>query len=130
MEYPRSSGAARARIGAGLCLVAGNRAPRALEEFQRVRIQLPDSSEGADALNFNTIPVRIAATKTPVPAADSQLMENTAASALALGGATGGMRCTSPCREGICQVGSDKVPPRAEPSRVAWILTALKMPFR
>src|SRR5262249_2193041 len=59
MEYPRSTWAARARIGAGLCLVAGNRAPRALEEFQRVRLQLPDSAEGADALNFNTILYRL-----------------------------------------------------------------------
>src|SRR5262249_26501298 len=59
MEYPRSSWAARARIGAGLCFVAGNRAARALEEFQRVRLQLPDSPESADALNLNTILYRL-----------------------------------------------------------------------
>jgi hypothetical protein len=59
MEYPRSTWAARARIGAGLCLVAGDRAPRALEELQRVRVQLPDSFEGSEALNLNTILYRL-----------------------------------------------------------------------
>jgi TolA-binding protein len=59
MEYPRASWAARARLGAALCLVAGDRAPRALEELQRVRQQLPDSPEGNDALNFNTILYRL-----------------------------------------------------------------------
>jgi TolA-binding protein len=59
MEYPRSSWAARARIGAALCLVAADRAPRALEELQRVRQQLPDSPESVDALNLNTILYRL-----------------------------------------------------------------------
>src|SRR5262249_35478226 len=59
MEYPRSIWAARARVGAGLCLVASDRAPRALEELQRVRLQLPDSFESAQALNLNTILYRL-----------------------------------------------------------------------
>jgi TolA-binding protein len=59
MEYPRASWAARARLGAALCLVASDRAPRALDELQRVRQQLPDSIEGNDALNYNTILYRL-----------------------------------------------------------------------
>jgi TolA-binding protein len=59
MEYPRATWAARARLGAALCLVSGDRAPRALEELQRARVQLPDSAEGNDALNFNTILYRL-----------------------------------------------------------------------
>ena len=50
------------------------------------------------ALSRNTRPVRSAATKTPVPAAESQLMVNWAASGLAPAATTGGMRWTSPWR--------------------------------
>src|SRR2546426_584351 len=44
------------------------------------------------ALSMSTIPDRSAATNTPVPAADSQLMTKRAASGLAPKGATGGFR--------------------------------------
>src|ERR1051325_4983408 len=88
------------------------------------------ASRHCAALSFRTMPVSIAATKTPVPAAESQLMANTAASGLAVTGATGGMRCTRLCSAGICQVGNDRVPPRAEPSSVVLIFTPLNRVFK
>src|SRR5512140_2958217 len=63
-------------------------------------------------------PDNSAATNTPVPAADSQLIANFAASGLALIGATGGMRCTMLFRSGMSQTGSDSVPWNGEPSSV------------
>src|SRR5437764_864340 len=51
-------------------------------------------------------------------AADSQLMANRAASGLAFSGATGGMRWTMLCSAGISHTGSDRVPPKVEPSKV------------
>jgi len=59
LEYPRSPWAVRARLRAALCLVPGDRAPRALDELQWVRQQLPNSPEAADALNLNTILYRL-----------------------------------------------------------------------
>src|SRR5439155_4647893 len=53
-----------------------------------------------------------------VPAAESQLMVNRAASGLALIGATGGMRCTRLCKAGMSQTGSESVPVNGEPSSV------------
>ena len=55
------------------------------------------------ALNFKMSPVRMAAKTTPVPAAESQLMTNLAASGLAFTGATGGMRSTRLCSAGMSQ---------------------------
>src|SRR5581483_11859232 len=81
-------------------------------------------------LSFSTNPVRIAATKTPVPAADNQLTANTAASGFAVSGATGGTLCTRLCSAGICHVGNDSVPPTADPSSVVLIFTLLNNPFR
>src|SRR6266702_6411372 len=59
-----------------------------------------------------------AATNTPVPAAEIQLMVNTAASGLAFGGATGGVRWTWRCSAGISHFGSDAVPASLPPSRL------------
>src|ERR1039458_1503873 len=82
------------------------------------------------ALNFRAKPVSRAATKTPVPAADSQLMLNTAPSGLAFTATTGGMRCTRLCNAGICQAGSERVPPNFEPSSIALIFTLAKRVLR
>src|ERR1039457_3439821 len=82
------------------------------------------------ALIFRTKPVRIAARKTPVPAADSQLMAKTAPSGLAFAATTGGMRCTRLCNAGICQAGSERVPPNFEPSSIALIFTLAKSVLR
>src|SRR5258705_1756457 len=66
----------------------------------------------------STRPDGSAATKTPVPAADSQLIVNRAASAFALTGATGGIRCTRLCSAGMSQTGNDSEPLNVEPSSV------------
>src|SRR3954470_12136821 len=60
----------------------------------------------------STKPETIAATNTPVPAADTQLSVNCAPSGLALAGATGGMRWTSWCSAGISHLGADAPPNR------------------
>src|SRR5262252_5627295 len=69
-------------------------------------------------LSLSTSPDSKAATNTPVPAADSQLMTKRAASGLAFSGATGGMRCTRLCSAGMSHPGSDSVPLNFEPSSV------------
>src|SRR5256885_10393713 len=80
--------------------------------------------------NLSTSPESSAATKTPVPAADNQLMANRAASGLAFTGATGGMRWTRLLSDGISQTGSESVPPKGDPSRVVLNLISEKSPFR
>src|SRR5436190_15665402 len=59
-----------------------------------------------------------AATNTPVPAAEIQLIVKTAPSGFAPGFATGGMRCTFLSRSGIANVGSESVPENFEPISV------------
>src|SRR5215471_4975713 len=68
----------------------------------------------ADSLRYS--PDRSAATKTPVPAADSQLIVNLAASGFASGLTTGGVRWTLLWRSGISHAGSDSVPLNGDPS--------------
>ena len=81
-------------------------------------------------LSFSAKPDRIAATNTPVPAADSQLIVKRAASGLAFTGAIGGIRCTRLCSDGMSQNGRDNVPPKVEPSSVVVNLMSAKRPFR
>src|SRR5258706_1977527 len=81
------------------------------------------------AFNRRTSPDRSAATKTPVPAAESQLIVKRAASAFALGAATGGIRCTILCSDGISHTGSDSVPPKVEPNSVVLNVTPEKSVF-
>ena len=78
----------------------------------------------------STSPEMSAATNTPVPAADSQLMVKRAASGLAFTAATGGMRCTRLCRAGISHAGSDSVPAKGEPSSVVLNLNPEKRLLR
>src|SRR6266540_6146604 len=78
----------------------------------------------------STIPVRSDATNTPVPAAESQLMVNRAASGFAFGGATGGIRWTRLWSAGMSHAGKDSVPPSFEPRSDASSFTPEKMPFR
>ena len=78
----------------------------------------------------STRPVRIAATNTPVPAAESQLITKRAASGLAFTGATGGVRCTRLCRAGMSHAGSDSVPENFEPSSVVEKVTFENRLFR
>src|ERR1035437_4792153 len=68
-------------------------------------------------LNFKLRPVRMAAKTTPVPAAESQLMTNLAASGFAFNGATGGTRITRLWSAGMSQKGMERVPPNAEPRK-------------
>src|SRR5262252_2167584 len=75
------------------------------------------------AESFSTRPVSSAATKTPVPAADSQLSTKRAASGFAPSAATGGVRCTRLCRAGMSHAGNDSVPPNGEPSSVVLNVT-------
>src|SRR4051794_39891876 len=70
------------------------------------------------AESLRTSPEMSAATNTPVPAADSQLIVKRAASGFAFTGATGGIRCTRLCRAGMSHAGSDSVPPKGEPRSV------------
>jgi hypothetical protein len=65
-----------------------------------------------------------------VPAADSQLIANLAASGLALTGATGGIRCTRLLSEGMSHTGSESVPAKGDPRRVVLNLTLEKTPFK
>src|SRR5713101_1214565 len=81
------------------------------------------------ALNPRTRPETSAATNTPVPAAESQLMVKRAASGLALAGATGGMRWTMLCSAGMSQTGSESVPANLEPSSVVLKVTPEKRLF-
>src|SRR2546427_6198201 len=82
------------------------------------------------ALSLRNRPDRSAATNTPVPAADSQLMTKRAASGLAFGGATGGMRWTRLCRAGISHAGRESVPENVEPRSVVLKVTPEKRLFR
>src|SRR6266536_619979 len=70
------------------------------------------------ALRRITTPDRSAATNTPVPAAESQLMTKRAASGLAFGATTGGIRCTRLWRAGMSQAGSERLPANVDPSSV------------
>ncbi len=67
---------------------------------------------------------------TPVPAAESQLIANTAASGLAFTGATGGMRWTRLWSAGICQAGRESEPANVEPKRVVLKVTPENRSFR
>src|SRR5215472_17517342 len=81
------------------------------------------------ALIPRTRPDSSAATKTPVPAADSQLMTKRAASGLAFGGATGGMRWTRLCRAGMSHAGRESVPESVESRNVVLNVTPEKTLF-
>src|SRR5882672_560608 len=81
------------------------------------------------AFSRRTSPDSSAAMKTPVPAAESQLIVKRAASAFALGAATGGIRCTMLCSDGISHTGRDKVPPKVEPNSVVLNVTPEKSVF-
>src|SRR5437870_4694352 len=59
------------------------------------------------AVRRSASPERIAATNTPVPAVDNQLKVNLAASGFASGLATGGIRCTWLCNDGMSHTGSE-----------------------
>src|SRR4051812_5313601 len=78
----------------------------------------------------STSPDSSAATKTPVPAADSQLMAKRAASGFAFAGATGGTRITWLRRAGMSHTGSDSVPASGEPSSVVFTGTSAKTLLR
>src|SRR5258705_4283310 len=90
----------------------------------------PKASRHCAALSLRTKPDSIAATNTPVPAADNQLMTNLAASGLALITATGGIRCTRLCNDGMSQTGSEKVPMKSEPKSVVPKVTPEKILFK
>src|ERR1700681_585160 len=97
--------------------------------FMRCKVRTKESFH-CTALSLRTNPDRMAATNTPVPAADSQLMTNFAASGLALMGATGGIRCTRLFNDGMSQTGSERVPTNGEPSSVVVKVTPEKRLFR
>src|SRR5438309_8372011 len=59
------------------------------------------------AVRRSASPERIAATNTPVPAVDNQFKVNLAPSGFASGFATGGIRCTRLCSDGISHTGSE-----------------------
>src|SRR5437660_2442914 len=80
--------------------------------------------------NLSTSPEMSAATNTPVPAADNQLMVKRAASGFAFSGATGGMRCTRLCRAGMSHTGSESVPANGEPTSVVLNFTPEKRLLR
>src|SRR5437016_9127160 len=90
----------------------------------------PNASFHCAALSLRTRPDKIAATNTPVPAADNQLIVNRAASGLALIGATGGIRCTRLCNVGMSQTGSESVPAKGDPSNVVAKVAPEKRLFR
>src|ERR1700754_3334989 len=81
------------------------------------------------ALNLSTKPESSAATNTPVPAVDNQLIVNLAASAFALTGATGGIRCTRLCSAGMSHTGSDSEPANGEPRKVVENVTPENRPL-
>src|ERR1700693_2321299 len=95
----------------------------------RCKVRMKESFH-CTAFSLRTNPDRSAATNTPVPAADSQLMTNFAASGLALIGATGGIRCTRLFNDGMSQTGSESVPANGEPRSVVAKVTPEKRPFR
>jgi hypothetical protein len=78
----------------------------------------------------STKPVMSAATKTPVPAAESQLIVNLAGSGFAFAGATGAVRCTWLCSAGMSHAGSESVPVKGEPSSVVFTGTFENALFR
>src|SRR6266568_2667254 len=82
------------------------------------------------AFILRTRPERIAATNTPVPAADSQLMTKRAVSGFALAGATGGMRCTMLCSAGMSHAGREGAPENLEWRSVVLKVMLEKRPFR
>src|ERR1051325_4311812 len=82
------------------------------------------------AESLSTSPELSPATHTPVPAAESQLMVKRAASGLAFTGATGGMRCTRLCSDGMSHTGSESVPANGEPRSVLLNFTPEKRPLR
>src|SRR5688572_2378290 len=82
-----------------------------------------------DRVSLRTNPDKSAATKTPVPAAESQLMLKRAASGAALAGTTGGVRCTWLWSAGMSQTGRERLPEKFEPSSVVLIGTPEKRPF-
>src|SRR5437870_8978773 len=59
------------------------------------------------AVRRSASPERIAATNTPVPAVDNQFKVNLAASGFASALATGGIRCTRLCSEGMSHTGAE-----------------------
>ena len=59
MEYPRSIWAARATLGAAEAMARLDRASRALEALQRVRLRFPGTPEAVQALDDNTIIYRL-----------------------------------------------------------------------
>src|SRR3954471_9546836 len=76
----------------------------------------------------STRPVSSAATNTPVPAADSQLSTNCAASGLALAAPTGGIRWTRLWSAGMSHTGRDSVPVSLEPNSVVSNLVPASRP--
>src|ERR1700694_3516073 len=95
----------------------------------RCKVRMKESFH-CTAFSLRTNPDSIAATNTPVPAADSQLITNFAASGLALIGATGGIRCTRLFNERMFHNGSESVPANGEPRSVVAKVTPEKRLFR
>src|SRR5215471_7135167 len=93
--------------------------------FMRFAVR-PIASRHWAALSLRKRPESSAATKTPVPAAESQLSVNFAASGLASGLTTGGVRWTLLCRCGISHAGSESFPLKGDPRSVVLILTFSK----
>src|SRR3954465_10952158 len=82
------------------------------------------------ALSLNASPEMMAATNTPVPAAESQLIAKRAPSGFAFTGATGGTRWTRLCSAGMFQPGKESVPSNAPPNSVVWNFTLEKRLLR
>jgi len=59
MEFPHSIWAARASLAAGYCLVQQDKAPQALQEFQRARQLFPGTPAAVDGVNYNSIAYRL-----------------------------------------------------------------------
>src|SRR5262252_1692349 len=93
--------------------------------FMRLSV-LVTASFHWSAFMRSTRPVKREATKTPVPAAEIQLMVKRAASGLAVAAATGGMRCTMLWSAGMSQAGSESVPAKGEPRSVVLMGTPAK----
>src|ERR1019366_1395279 len=81
------------------------------------------------AVKRSASPERRAATKTPVPAAESQLITKRAPSGFAPALATGGMRCTWLFRAGMSHPGRESVPVNGEPRSVVLTFTSEKTLF-
>src|SRR5687767_13107501 len=90
---------------------------------------LIDASLHCERVSLRTRPDKSAATKTPVPAAESQLTLKRAASGMASGATTGGVRCTWLWSAGMSQTGKERLPERFEPRSVDLIGTPEKRPF-